>query len=149
MQGRRAAGEHGCKGAVVRGRQGCGAQGRRIAGIEGYRGCRRADSGGLRVAGCRVQGCKVQRPGRNDMRYITEPWSVGCARSGCRGQGAEARNVRVRGVECGLWNVRCSEVNVQQMHNLCRGLASSAWHIDQMGPPYRWDVWAWAQSSVQ
>ena len=28
-------------------------------------------------------------------------------------------------------------------------LASSAWHIDQMGPPYRSDVWACAQSNVQ
>ena len=29
------------------------------------------------------------------------------------------------------------------------GGASSAWHINQMGPPYRSDVWAWAQSSVR
>ena len=29
------------------------------------------------------------------------------------------------------------------------GLASSAWHIDQMGPPYRSDVWAWTQSNAQ
>ena len=29
------------------------------------------------------------------------------------------------------------------------GLASSAWHINQMGPPYRSDVWARAQSSVR
>ena len=28
-------------------------------------------------------------------------------------------------------------------------MASSAWHIDQMAPPYRSDVWAWAQSSVR
>ena len=30
-----------------------------------------------------------------------------------------------------------------------RGLASSAWHINDMGPPYRSDAWAWAQSSVR
>jgi hypothetical protein len=29
------------------------------------------------------------------------------------------------------------------------GLASSAWHIDQMGQPPRLDVWACAQSNVQ
>ena len=29
------------------------------------------------------------------------------------------------------------------------GLASSAWHIDQMGQPPRSDVWACAQSNVQ
>ena len=29
------------------------------------------------------------------------------------------------------------------------GGASSAWHIDQMGPPYRSGVWAWTQSNVQ
>ena len=29
------------------------------------------------------------------------------------------------------------------------GLASSAWHINEMDPPYRSDVWAWAQSSVR
>ena len=27
--------------------------------------------------------------------------------------------------------------------------ASSAWHISQMGPPYRSDFWAWAQSGVR
>jgi hypothetical protein len=26
------------------------------------------------------------------------------------------------------------------------GLASSAWHKDQMGPPYRTDVWVWDRS---
>ena len=29
------------------------------------------------------------------------------------------------------------------------GSASSAWRIDRMGPPYRSDVWACAQSNVQ
>ena len=29
------------------------------------------------------------------------------------------------------------------------GVASSAWHINQIGPPYRSDLWAWAQSSVR
>ena len=29
------------------------------------------------------------------------------------------------------------------------GVASSAWHIDQMGQPPRLDVWACAQSNVQ
>ena len=28
-------------------------------------------------------------------------------------------------------------------------MASSAQHINEMGPPYRLDVWAWAQGSVR
>ena len=39
--------------------------------------------------------------------------------------------------------------NVNRANMESGGLASSAWHIDQMGPPYRSDVWAWAQSSVR
>ena len=28
-------------------------------------------------------------------------------------------------------------------------MASSAWHINKMGPPYRPNVWAWAQSCAR
>ena len=28
-------------------------------------------------------------------------------------------------------------------------MASSAWHINEMGPPYRPNVWAWAQSCAR